>query len=159
MFFVDRSLRLSRWIYYGVGNYCILEPLPEGATKVVLRRSIKAQPGSHAFLWIPAVRAFQTHPFTLVSNHPAEFVISAQDGFTKSLHELAVRNPKGKYRAAIEGPYGHVPKTMDYDKVLLIGGGSDATFTLALAMDWMKRNRNAVDKKALEFVWAVKNKG
>ena len=122
-----------------------------------MHRSVNAQAGSHVFVWIPGVRTFQTHPFTLVSSSPAEFVASGQNGFTKELHQLALRDPKAKRRAAIEGPYGHVPAVADFDKVLLIAGGSGATFTFALAMDWMKRH--ASRKRLLDFVWTIKNTG
>lgn len=124
-----------------------------------MHRSIKARPGSHAFLWIPSVRAFQTHPFTLVSNNPAEFVVDARDGFTKELHRLALENPKAMRRAAIEGPYGNMPSANDFDKVLLIAGGSGATCTLAMALDWVRRNKYSRDNRVLDFVWAVKSRG
>ena len=156
----DRTLRFSRWLFYGYGNYCKLTPLPEGATRVTMHRSVKAGPGSHAFLWIPSVRRFQTHPFTLVSNNPAEFVIAGHEGFTKELHNLAIQSPKAMRRAAIEGPYGNVPSTADFDKVILIAGGSGATFTLALAMDWLRHQRTSDGNgnKILEFIWTIKNK-
>ena len=124
-----------------------------------MTRSIKAQPGSHAFLWIPAVRPLQTHPFTLVANNPAEFVISAQNGFTRELHEQALQKPRTMCRASIEGPYGNVPRTDDFDKVVLVAGGSGATFTIALAIDWVRRKRHESDKRKLNFVWTVKSKG
>lgn len=124
-----------------------------------MRRSIKARAGSHAFLWIPSVRAFQTHPFTLMSSDPAEFVIDARDGFTKELHRLALENPKTKRRAAIEGPYGNLPSANDFDKVLLVAGGSGITYTLATALDWVRKNKYSRDNKVLDFVWAIKSKG
>lgn len=158
MWFVDRSLRLSRWLFHGFGNYATLIPLAGGATKVVMRCPIAAQPGSHAFLYIPAVRKFQTHPFSLMANSPAEFIVSAQDGFTKDLHMLALKAPNATYRAAIEGPYGHVPNTDNFDKTVLISGGSGITFTIALAMDWLRKNGGNPNKK-LDFIWAVKTKG
>ncbi|RZJ37912.1 MAG: acyl-ACP--UDP-N-acetylglucosamine O-acyltransferase, partial [Chryseobacterium sp.] len=65
--------------------------------------------GSHAFVWVPGVKAFQRHPFTLVSADPVEFVIKARDGFSKALHSKAQEFPNGKFRASIDGPYGQVP--------------------------------------------------
>jgi predicted ferric reductase len=155
----DRSIRFTRWIYYGFGNYCTITPLPEGATKVVMTRNITAEPGSHAFLYIPAVRGFQTHPFTLVSNKPATFVIKARTGFTKALHELAIKSPESRHRAAMEGPYGNVPSTDNYVRTLLVGGGAGATYTLAMAMDWLRKNSAARSNKALSFVWVIRNRG
>ena len=111
------------------------------------------------FLWIPSARTFQTHPFTLVSNNPAEFVVSVKDGFTKDVYDLALRDPKAMHRASVEGAYGHVPDPSNFDKVILLSGSSGATFTLALAMDWMRRTRRVRGKRPLEFVWAVKTMG
>lgn len=155
---IDRFFRLSRWLYYGVGNYCTLTPLPEGATKVRMHRAIKATPGSHAFFWIPGVRIFQTHPFSLLANNPAEFVITARDGFTRDLYEIACATPGARFRAAFEGAYGHVPEARIFDKVVLIAGGSGATFTLALALDWARNIRLRKHRSTLEFVWTVKSK-
>lgn len=100
----------------------------------------------------------QRHPFTLVSTQPAEFVIQAQGGFTKALHLAACRNPGGTYRAAIEGPYCVVPNTQGYDKVMLIAGGTGATFTVAMALDWARRHRTSQQRSTLDFVWIVRNK-
>ena len=160
MWFADRSFRFSRWIYHGYGNSCTLIPLPEGATKVVMRRPINARPGSHAFLWIPQVRVFQTHPFSLVSNDPAQFIVSAQNGFTKELHNLALQHPHQTFRAAVEGPYGNSPSTGDFDKVVLLVGGSGICFTLAMAMDWLKKlSASSNPTNTLDFIWTVKTKG
>lgn len=101
---------------------------------------------------------FQRHPFTLVSTQPAEFVIQAQDGFTKALHLAASRNPGGRFRAAIEGPYCVAPKTRGYDKVILIAGGTGVTFTIAMALDWARRHRMLKQRNTLDFVWVVRNK-
>jgi len=155
----DRSLRFTRWVYYGVGNYCVLTPLPEGAVRVVMHRSIKAAPGSHMFLWVPGVRLIQTHPFTLCSNEPAEMVIHGRDGFTKALHAAASAQPGMKLRAALEGPYGHVPDAREYDKIVLLAGGSGITFTLAIALDWARHVRMRKHKSTLDFIWTVKSRG
>lgn len=156
---VDRTLRLSTWVYYGIGNYCTLTPLPEGATRVTMHRSIKATPGSHVFLWIPGVNSFQTHPFTLLANDPAEFVIASRDGFTKHLHDAAYAYSDMKFRAALEGSYGDFPDPRKFDRTVLVAGGSGATFTLALALQWARSVRLRKHKSRLDFVWTVKRKG
>ena len=158
LWFLDRLLRLTRWIYQAVGNYCTLTPLPDGATRVTMHRSIKARPGSHVFLYVPGIRAWQNHPFTLLASQPAEFVIAGRDGFTRALHEAACRTgPKSKFRAAIEGPYGRVPDVRKYDKVVLVAGGSGATFTIALALCWARNLRSRKHKSTLDFVWVVRS--
>ncbi|KAK3621985.1 hypothetical protein LTR22_024979 [Elasticomyces elasticus] len=155
----DRSLRLSRWILNGYGNHCTLTPLPGNATKITMGRSIKASPGSHAFVWIPSIKLVQTHPFTLISNDPAEFIVHARDGFTKALFTAAVKAPGKALRAAIEGPYGHMPNIARTDKLILIAGGSGVTFTMSLALHWAKQARlHAPQPSTLEFVWAVRSR-
>nr|POE56286.1 ferric/cupric reductase transmembrane component 2 [Quercus suber] len=119
--------------------------LPEGATRVTLQRGLSAAPGSHAFLYIPGVRAFETHPFSLFATNPAEFVVNARDGFTRSLHQAAVANSGKKLRAAIEGPYGQPPAVLDFDKVVIIAGGSGATFCLSMALAWAQGANNFPD--------------
>jgi predicted ferric reductase len=94
----------------------------------------------------------------LVSGEPAEFVVQARDGFTKELHYAACRNPGAPFRAALEGPYGVVPNSHEFDKIVLVAGGSGITFTLALALDWARRRRGPEDKSSLDFIWTVRNK-
>lgn len=108
--------------------------------------------------WIPGIRMLQRHPFTLVSTQPASFVIQAHDGFTKALHLAACLNPGGKYHAAIEGPYCVVPDTRGFDKVVLIAGGTGATFTVAMALEWARRHRMSKQRSTLDFIWTVRNK-
>lgn len=157
---LDRIVRLAKRIFHGAANYCTLTPLPEGATRVTMRRPIKASPGSHVFLWIPGVRMLESHPFTLLATEPvAEFVIAARDGFTKQLHKAACKaGPDKSFRAGIEGPYGMTPNPREFDKVVLLAGGSGATFTLALALNWAKVSRLRKHRSTLDFVWTIKNK-
>ncbi|KAM3425088.1 hypothetical protein BST61_g7054 [Cercospora zeina] len=157
IWFADKSLQLTRWLYRGRGNHCTLLPLPDGATRVTMHRSIKAQPGSHAFIWIPGVKLFQRHPFTLVSSDPATFVGKARDGFSSSLHEQAHRHPGSKFKASIEGPYGQTPDLHKYDKIVLVAGGSGAAFTIAQAMSWASTRRTPRDGQTLDFIWMVRH--
>lgn len=158
LFLLDRILRTSRWIYYGYSNYATLTALPEGATRVTFQRALPATPGSHAVLYIPRIRATETHPFSLLSNKPAEFVVNARDGFTRSLHEKALASQGQKFRAAFEGPYGQPPAVLDFDRVLIIAGGSGATFCLSLALAWVRQPEHRKPGSSLTFVWAIKNK-
>lgn len=157
LWFVDQSLRISRWFYYGVGNHCTLTALAHGATRVTMHRGIRARPGSHAFVWIPGVKSFQRHPFTLVSTDPMEFVIKARDGFSKALHEHACQFPRGKFRASVDGPYGQVPNLTGYQKLVFIAGGSGATFTIALALDWARQSRAPGAYQSLDFIWVIRH--
>ena len=159
MWFADRLLRFVRWIYYGAGNYCTITPLPGDITNVTMHRSVKAHPGSYAFLWIPGVRLFEGHPFTLAGTEPVQFAIKAQDGFTRDLYLAACKQPGRKLRAAIEGPYGQIPDAHEYDRTVLFAGGSGATFAFAVALDWSRKGRPSGDKSHFDLVWTVKSEG
>jgi predicted ferric reductase len=157
----DRLFRLARWAYFAVGNYCTLTPMSSDTTKVTLHRSLSgAKPGSHAFVWIPGVRAFEAHPFTIVSNEPVEFLVKARDGFTKALYRKACEKPGMKFRASIDGAYGNAPNLDEnFDRLLLVAGGSGVTFTMALALVWARKNRDATSSSTLDFVWVCRDAG
>jgi predicted ferric reductase len=160
MYTLNRILRWTRFLYYIPSNTATLTPLHgSNATRVTLSRSMNhAAPGSHAFLYIPSVALLQSHPFTMVSQDPIEFVVSAQFGFTKALFEAACEKPGRRVRAAIEGAYGCVPNVSRYDTVVVMAGGSGATFAFALAVEWARKN-DAESKGRCVFVWSVRTAG
>jgi hypothetical protein len=86
LWIVDRTLRLLKLAFYGFGNMATITPLPYGGTRIVMRKTaIGAAPGTHCFLWIPGVRATDSHLFTILSTTPFEMVVAAYDGFTRDL--------------------------------------------------------------------------
>ncbi|GJC85206.1 ferric/cupric reductase transmembrane component 2 [Colletotrichum liriopes] len=114
-----------------------------------------ASSGEHCFLWIPKIRALEMHPFTIAAMDPLEFVINSYDGFTRDLHEYAVRHPGATLKASVEGSYGTFPNPAEYDKVILIAGGSGASFTVGTALNLLKQlTRNS--GQSVVFVWMVK---
>lgn len=155
----DRIVRGSRMVYYSLNNYATLEPLPNGATRIILtKKPHAAVPGKHCFVWIPAIRAFESHPFTIAATEPMEFVVNAYDGFTRDLHKRAAANPGVKLRVSVDGPYGTFPDPMAFDKVVLIAGGSGATFTFGLATSMLERMGPEAEKNIV-MIWAVKKHG
>lgn len=51
MWSADRSLRLCRILWYSYRNTASITPLPNGGTRIVLRRApSRAVPGAHCFL-------------------------------------------------------------------------------------------------------------
>jgi predicted ferric reductase len=98
------------------------------------------------------------HPFTIVGTKPLEFCVKAHDGFTWKLHEYARRNPGGRLKASVEGPYGTFPDPMDYDKIILIAGGSGGSFTFGLAVNLLERMGEDCTKSIM-FIWAVREHG
>ncbi|CAG7920457.1 unnamed protein product [Penicillium olsonii] len=154
---LDRLFRLAKicWNFYG--NYASITPMSDGAVRVKLSRDLKCKPGSHAFLWIPSLRLFETHPFTLVCNEPAEFLIRPYDGFTSDLLKAAQRQPGKKLRCSLDGAYGQIPSFMDFDSVVLVAGGSGASFTFSIALDLIKQLSSTETSKRIDFVWVFKS--
>jgi predicted ferric reductase len=155
----DRLIRFSRLIYNGVNNEATVYPLPNGGTQVLLRKPLpRAVPGKHCYVWLPKVRLFETHPFTIVSTSPAELIVNSYSGFTRDLAEYARKNPGAALKVSLEGPYGTFPDPYDFDKVVLIAGGSGASFTFGMASNMLQKMTADSDKQ-IEFIWAVKDRG
>lgn len=153
---LDRLIRTTRLIYYSFNNTATLVPLSGLATKVIFEKPINCQPGSHAFINIPSIRKFQSHPFTISSSDRIEFVIRAQKGFTLDLHKYALKHPYKQVKAYIDGPYGAVPDFKRMNKVVLFAGGSGGAFSFPIAID-MVRNAHRCAVTHLEFVWVIKD--
>lgn len=154
---LDRLLRIGRLLISSVSNEVTLYPLSDGATRVCLKKPpMGAAAGKHCFLWIPKIRQFETHPFTIASLHPMEFVIAAQDGFTADLHRWAVTHPGITLKASVDGAYGSTPNIANFDKTIMVGGGCGASFVFGMALDALKRipeDRN----EAILLIWIVRN--
>jgi predicted ferric reductase len=136
IWFSDRFLRGTRMLWNAVSNHATLYPLAHGRVRVVMRRTPwRAVPGAHVFIWIPKVRAIETHPFTIVSTNPLEVVVSSQDGFTRDLFSPALKRPGAVLTASCDGPYGTLPNFAKFHHVILVAGGSGATFTTGVALD------------------------
>ncbi|KAG5978792.1 hypothetical protein E4U55_005938 [Claviceps digitariae] len=160
MWGLDRLIRFVRLMLYTVNNSATLIPLPNGGTRVILAKPpLIAKPGEHAFLWIPHIRLLQTHPFTIVSADPLEFVIASRDGFTGALHKYATANPGVCLKASIEGSYGTVPDPSAFETAVLVAGGSGASFIFGLARALSQKiARTQVMTRKVVFVWVVKHR-
>lgn len=156
MWGADRIIRASRLWFRAVNNEAILEPLPNGGTKITLiKLPYGVVPGKHCFLWIPKIRFFEAHPFTVVASEPMEFVVNSYDGFTRDLRKYALSHPGARLRASVDGPYGTFPDPLQYDKVVLIAGGGGASFTFGLAVNLLER-MGPESSKSITFIWAVR---
>ncbi len=71
----DRLIRFSRLVYNSINNTAAVYPLSDGGTRIVFKKPLsRARPGKHCYVWLPQIRAFETHPFTIVSTDPLELV-------------------------------------------------------------------------------------
>lgn len=156
---LDRVIRTSRMLYHSWDSSATLTALPEGSTKITFKRSVNCSPGSHAFVWIPAIRLFETHPFTISSIAKTEFVARKRKGFTSDLHTYALQHPNVQLRVGFDGPYGAVPNFRTFERVVLLAGGIGASFTFAIAMDFIRQTKQKhMRTKSVEFVWVVKER-
>ncbi|KAI1103189.1 ferric reductase NAD binding domain-containing protein [Jackrogersella minutella] len=156
LWFADRLIRFCRLVYNSINNEATIYALPNGGTRIVLKKPMaRARPGKHCYVWLPKLRAFETHPFTIVANDPLELIVNSYSGFTRDLHEYAMDNPGASLKVSVEGPYGTLPDPMDFDKVVLVAGGSGATFTFGIASDMLRR-MSENSKQKIDFIWAVK---
>lgn len=155
---LDRMVRVVRLVIYSTNNSVTLTPLDHGGTRVTLSKApFGASSGKHCFLWIPAIRRFETHPFTISAMDPLEFVVTSHDGFTKELHTCAVATPGVALKASVEGSYGTFPLPTGYDKVVLIAGGSGASFTFGVALNALNLLAESSPTKIM-FVWTVRHR-
>ncbi|KAI0134606.1 ferric reductase NAD binding domain-containing protein [Xylariales sp. AK1849] len=155
---LDRLVRLFRLLYNSVNNQATIHPLPNGGTQILLRKPLPfSVPGTHCFVWLPRIRLFETHPFTIVATSPTELIVNTYSGFTKDLHRCATKNPGASLRVSLEGPYGTFPDPMDFDKVVLVAGGSGASFTFGIASNMLQRMTEKSNQQ-VDFIWAVRDR-
>ncbi|EPE08173.1 ferric reductase like transmembrane component [Ophiostoma piceae UAMH 11346] len=162
LFIADRVLRFGRLLVNCTSNEATLYPLPGGGTRILLTKTpCRSVPGKHVFVWIPRIRLLETHPFTIIDANTSqngtgtELVVKSYSGFTRQLHEYAAAHPGARLWAACEGPYGTFPDPIEYDKVVLVAGGSGASYTLGLAVSMLER-MDAQSTKNIVFIWTAK---
>jgi hypothetical protein len=156
----DRLFRASRMVAIAFGNRATITPLGQHGIRISMRWTPwRAVSGSHVFLWIPKLRPFEAHPFTIVSTNPLELVVSAKDGFTKDLLSYATANPGATLRASCDGPYGTRPNFFKFDQVVLIAGGSGASFTFGVALHLIHQIETSGFKSKIDFTWVVREHG
>ena len=130
----------SPWIGYRAE----LRTIADNITVLTLRNvSFSWKAGQHFYLWFPRIGLLESHPFT-VSNLPtkgfgcnanAEFVIRSHTGFTRRLYRRALLSNQSVplvERAIVMGPFGHLPGWNAFETLVLISGGTGASFMLPI---------------------------
>ncbi|KAH8801189.1 ferric reductase like transmembrane component-domain-containing protein [Hyaloscypha sp. PMI_1271] len=133
----DRLLRGLRMVVHAFGNRAHAYPLPHGGIRIV--------------------RAIETHPFTILSTSPLEVVITSQDGFTRDLFSLASKRPGALLIASCDGPYGTLPNLAKLKHVVLVAGGSGATFTIDVALNLIHQLPSSGGKPMIHFIWVIQD--
>lgn len=104
-------------------------------------------PGQHVFLrFLMFPHLLSAHPFTVCSLEDAEemvFFVKPQRGLTARLASLAQKRPAYTCKVLLDGPYGGLHNEQrslcEYDKNIIVAGGSGAGFALPLIEDVLQR--------------------
>lgn len=187
----DRLARLIRIGYRNIGaggTKTLVEALPGGACRVTvtMARPWDFKPGQHAYLYMPTISFWQSHPFTVAwseqsDNHLADeeklpvrrqdilggggkttlsFIIRGRTGFTGSLYNQAAARPDGKMvtRCLVEGPYRGSSRLHSYGTVMLFAGGVGITQAVPHVRDLVAGFTNGtVATRKVVLVWTIQS--
>ncbi|KAI0402582.1 ferric reductase like transmembrane component-domain-containing protein [Xylaria palmicola] len=184
----DRFLRVARVIYHNFGKggtKTLVEALPGNAVRVTvtMARPWDFRPGQHAYLYLPTISFWQSHPFSLAWSEEAEnpnaeklalnrqdilamrktsmsFVIRARTGMTNTLYERAAAAPEGRLitRCLVEGPYGGEHMLDSYGTVMLFAGGVGITHAVPHVRHLVAGFANgAVATRKVVLVWIIQS--
>lgn len=189
IWFVERFARVGRVMYRNVGQggtKALVEALPGNAVRVTvdLARPWMFKPGQHAYLYMPSIGLWTSHPFSIAWSQEAErpdekkglamsrqdilamqktsmsFVIRARTGFTAKLYKKAEAAPEGRFSTTCfaEGPYGGQNKMHSYGTVMLIAGGVGITHQVPHVRDLVAGFGNStVACRRVVLVWIIQS--
>jgi hypothetical protein len=186
---VERGFRIIRLLYRNVGkggSHAEVTAL-EGdvvCLKVRLARPWKFEPGQHAYIYMPSIGLWTSHPFSVAwSDEDDEdmgsdkdslpkgnqgvvhrrrhcniyFLIKAQSGFTHKLWKKARRSPTRHViaRAFLEGPYNS-QKLDSYGTAILFAAGIGITHQVPHVRELVTGYGNGtVATRRVTLVWII----
>lgn len=184
----DRVARILRVGYYQLGaggTKTLVEALPGNACRVTvtMARPWTLRPGQHAYLYMPAISYWQSHPFSVAWSQEAQqpdseklpmdrqdvlsmrktsmsFIIRARTGFTKNLYEKAAACKEGRMvtTSLVEGPYGGLHGMGSYGTVMLFAGGVGITQAVPHVRDLVIGYSNGtVACRKVVLVWIIQS--
>ncbi|KAM0303531.1 hypothetical protein HYE67_003604 [Fusarium culmorum] len=182
----DRTSRMWRIFRSHVGgsrSRTIVEALPGNAVRLTmtLARPWKAAPGQHAYLYLPAISYWQSHPFSVawydgvedpknerlastnqdllaMQQQRISFVIRGRTGMTDSLYKKAVSAPGGRFETSCfaEGPYGGHHSFDSYGTVVLFAGGVGITHPVPYIKHLVEGfSEGTVATRRILLVWTI----
>ncbi|KAI1082242.1 ferric reductase like transmembrane component-domain-containing protein [Whalleya microplaca] len=184
----DRFMRFARVAYHNFGKggtKTLVEALPGNAIRltVTMARPWTFRPGQHAYLYLPSISYWQSHPFSLAWSEEAEdldndklamnrqdvlamrktsmsFVIRARTGMTNTLYQRAADRPDGRLitTCLVEGPYGGEHKMDSYGTVMLFAGGVGITHAVPHVRELVTGFANGtVATRKIVLVWIIQS--
>ncbi|KAK0711296.1 ferric reductase like transmembrane component-domain-containing protein [Lasiosphaeris hirsuta] len=184
----DRAARFIRVGYHNFGSggtKTLVQALPGGACRVTvtMARPWNFKPGQHAYLYMPAISLWQSHPFTVAWSEEAErpdgdqlpmdrrdvltkrkttlsFVIRSRTGFTGNLYSRASACIDGRMLTTclVEGPYTGGQTMHSYGTVMLIAGGVGITQAVPHVRDLVAAyNNGTAAVRKLVLVWVIQS--
>ena len=185
---MQRGFRLARIIFRNIGKggtYAEIIALPGDAVRVKMRvaRPWTFKSGQHAYVYIPMIGWWTSHPFSVAWSDEEEdevlseqsslpnmkqdilmrkysniyFVIRRRTGFTEKLWRKAAQSPGGVLRtkAIIEGPYSE-QRLHSYGTVLLFAAGIGITHSVPHVRELVGGYRNGtVAARKVVLVWII----
>lgn len=167
------------------GTKAEIQALPGNAVRITLKlaRPWHFVTGQHAYLYMPFVGLWTSHPFSVAWSEDEEellsekgipmskqdlleqskttlsFIVRGRTGFTAKLFEKASKSPDGRFltRTIAEGPYGH--QTLhSYGTVLLFAAGIGITHQVPHARDLVTGYGNGtVAARRVVLVWIIQS--
>ncbi|CAK7274325.1 hypothetical protein SEPCBS119000_006111 [Sporothrix epigloea] len=185
---IDRLARVLRVVYRNIGHggtKTLVEALPGNACRVTvtLARAWHFEPGQHAYLYIPSISLWQSHPFSVAWSEDADlldpdqldfkrqnalatrktsisFVIRGRTGMTAKLIKKVAESTDGRYITSclVEGPYGGLQQMHSYGTVMLIAGGVGVTQAVPHVRDLVLGYANGtIAARKVVLVWIIKS--
>ncbi|RYP84197.1 hypothetical protein DL770_005239 [Monosporascus sp. CRB-9-2] len=184
----DRFLRFARVVYRNVGNggnKTVVEALPGNSVRVTvtMARPWTFRPGQHAYLYMPTISFWQSHPFSVAWSEEAEslssdklamnrqdvlamqktsmsFIIRGRTGMTNTLYQRAAASNEGRMTTTcwVEGPYGGEHRMHSYGSVMLFAGGVGITHAVPHVRDLVAGYANGtVASRKVVLVWIIQS--
>jgi predicted ferric reductase len=183
----EHLLRGMRLLYRNMGGTkAVVEALPGNACRVTIdmARPWTFKPGQHAYLYMPSIGLWTSHPFSVAWSQDTEvldpdekmamnrqdilamqktsmsFIVRARTGFTNSLYQKALTSPDGRFstKCFAEGPYGGMHMMHSYGTVMLFAGGVGITHQVPHVRDLVAGYANGtVAVRRLVLVWIIRS--
>ncbi|KAH7038046.1 ferric reductase like transmembrane component-domain-containing protein [Microdochium trichocladiopsis] len=186
---LDRFIRMARVMYHNLGHggtKTLVEALPGNAVRVTvtMARPWTFRPGQHAYLYLPSISFWQSHPFSLAWSEESEsfengdkvamnrndilgkgkttmsFIIRARTGMTNALYQRAAEARDGRLTTTclVEGPYGGEHPLHSYGTAVLFAGGVGITHQVPHVRDLVAGFANGtVATRKVVLVWVIQS--